>query len=893
MVSLSSCNRAADLLIDWFGPEQLKTVVGGERWWQVRGLDGIAAEWITEWRFLNGAKVAQDGERLDDGEETIRKMENLESVMLYVHGGGYSWGSINTHRYQVIRYAHKFHGRAFTVNYRKAPQYPWPCPLHDVLAAYFYLTDPPPGVAHKRIPASKIVFAGDSAGGGLCVTALTVLRDMGLPLPSGAVLISPWVDLTHSFPSVMSNSDTDIIPPHGFIHKPSTTWPVDPIPLGGRVHVMETMNTPPPPGHADNLTPGQDRLSAQHVVNQAQKEDKLVGQVMMGGTRREGGFLSQDEKLKILKVRASPETGEGRGLGVSMDEECETNGPTGSGDQHEEDCGLSDDEDLEKWEPKPPKVLMEDPDATPLELRAQIQQYATNEQLVHPLVSPILQGSLGNLCPLYILTGDGEVLRDEIIYLAHRAAHPDEYPARRGVLREGIRQSENAKKFTTPTKVHLQVFDGMPHVLTVFMFTNSAKYAYYSIAQFVKHVTLNPPEHLVRNPFPELHRPQRDLPLDEYSPDDSSSENRHERRHQKRPSRCGRRTKSRVLAKNKAVDKEEVKLYRRNEEEVAQEVKKDEADKLAEFGQVHLDTLSMEHAEDQSEDIPHILMIRERVDIRGNARAMEPKEEIPVLQLRPSEVGVIKEAPVRRWLTGQEHTDKVFSRTAKKAVKKRKKIMKKFERMLADARDQGLVLEGDKNVKTGRGQGDSGDAHAGWGGAREMSKQVGRVGTGASNAPIGSMDTGRVIDENRRWGPLDLDNEHPPFTAIAKRRDTPEALALLKKTIYHSPPATHLTVPKMKRMQTVRATLNPNDHPVKPPRQSVSEQQVSTHIVPMHGLSIWNSIVTLFMRKSKKTASQGKKQAVNAIERTLGNGSASAGGSQPQSSKLHVNGQAS
>lgn len=70
-------------------------------------------------------------------------------------------------------------------------------------------------------------------------------------------------------------------------------------------------------------------------------------------------------------------------------------------------------------------------------------------------MSPVLQSSLGNLCPLYILAGDGEVLRDEIIYLAHKAAHPEEYPVREGVLRDNPRQVENAKKFTTPTKVRL------------------------------------------------------------------------------------------------------------------------------------------------------------------------------------------------------------------------------------------------------------------------------------------------------------------------------------------------------------------------------------------------------------------------------------------------------
>lgn len=71
-----------------------------------------------------------------------------------------------------------------------------------------YLIEPPPNALHEPVSPSKIVVAGDSAGGGLCVSLLTVLRDLGKPLPAGGVLISPWVDLTHSFPSVMENTAT-------------------------------------------------------------------------------------------------------------------------------------------------------------------------------------------------------------------------------------------------------------------------------------------------------------------------------------------------------------------------------------------------------------------------------------------------------------------------------------------------------------------------------------------------------------------------------------------------------------------------------------------------------------------------------------------------------------
>lgn len=98
-------------------------------------------------------------------------------------------------------------------------------------------------------------------------------------------------------------------------------------------------------------------------------------------------------------------------------------------------------------------------------------------QLTHPLVSPVLQSSLGNLCPLYIIAGDGEVLRDEIIYLAHKAANPSEHPTRRGVVLEGRRQRENVEKFQTPTKVHPETS------LSLLMGLNATRF-YRSICRF-------------------------------------------------------------------------------------------------------------------------------------------------------------------------------------------------------------------------------------------------------------------------------------------------------------------------------------------------------------------------------------------------------------------------
>lgn len=80
-IPLSSCNKAADVLVDWFGPDDLKCVVGGERWWQIRGMDGIDCEWVTEKKFLDRSKSI-NGEKLTDTEREILQMEHLETVMV-------------------------------------------------------------------------------------------------------------------------------------------------------------------------------------------------------------------------------------------------------------------------------------------------------------------------------------------------------------------------------------------------------------------------------------------------------------------------------------------------------------------------------------------------------------------------------------------------------------------------------------------------------------------------------------------------------------------------------------------------------------------------------------------------------------------------------------------
>jgi acetyl esterase/lipase len=97
-------------------------------------------------------------------------------------------------------------------------------PDHPVSQQFLCTAEFHPLIANSREP-NTIVIAGDSAGGGLCLALLLILRDQGLPLPAGASLISPWLDLTHSFPSITMPTEWDYVPAHGFHSKPSISWP--------------------------------------------------------------------------------------------------------------------------------------------------------------------------------------------------------------------------------------------------------------------------------------------------------------------------------------------------------------------------------------------------------------------------------------------------------------------------------------------------------------------------------------------------------------------------------------------------------------------------------------------------------------------------------------------
>jgi len=111
-----------------------------------------------------------------------------DRAILYLHGGGYAIGSINTHRALAAAISKAAKARVLVIDYRLAPECPYPAAVEDATAAYRWIVKQ--GISPKRV-----TVAGDSAGGGLTVAMLVALRDAGDPLPAAGVCLSPWVDM--------------------------------------------------------------------------------------------------------------------------------------------------------------------------------------------------------------------------------------------------------------------------------------------------------------------------------------------------------------------------------------------------------------------------------------------------------------------------------------------------------------------------------------------------------------------------------------------------------------------------------------------------------------------------------------------------------------------------
>jgi acetyl esterase/lipase len=510
--------RSARLLQEQLGPTGIE-LVGGTSWWQWRRPDApCKAEWV---------------EMKKDYNERKRTGGRCDRAILYVHGGAYYFGSVDEHRYQIQRHARKLKAKVFAPRYRLAPQFPFPCGLQDCIAAYFQLLE--------DFEPNQILFGGDSAGGGMVLSMLVTLRDQGQPLPAGTILLSPWVDLTHSFPSVAGDGAGDYIPPHGFHHKPSMVWP---------------------PPNTDEL-----RDLAATPIKKKKSKDDLSSM----------SFPDQDRKVPQVD----------RDLSIYVNGE---------------------------------RITIKD----------QIQMYTTNYMLAHPLVSPVQQASLGGLPPMLIQVGGAELLRDEQIYVAHKAANPTAYPPSQMIMNEYNIRSEDVSKYP-PTDVQLQVWDDLCHVPHTLSFTRPAKYMYRSVAQFGAWA-LGQAQH-------------QSVPItdDDHLSIISSG-----------PGTDNESTTNVSGSKSRNVDHVDQFRPTSHQGQQADGMVGRAGDPLPPF-------------KDN--------MIRQRVDRHGVTYPLAPELELSCLHLDPESIGAIKPGPVSKWLKYKKATDSKFSSDKKKVQKKRLKEM--------------------------------------------------------------------------------------------------------------------------------------------------------------------------------------------------------------------------
>jgi epsilon-lactone hydrolase len=145
--------------------------------------------------------VEEDGVR---GEWHRPDTSGNNRVIYYLHGGGYVFGSPKAYRAFTFSMAHAAKANVFSLDYRMAPEHKFPAAVDDAVAGYQWLLE-------QGCDPARIVVGGDSAGGGLALALFLSLKNLGLPMPAGGFLYSPWTDLAATGASLSRNEKTDVM----------------------------------------------------------------------------------------------------------------------------------------------------------------------------------------------------------------------------------------------------------------------------------------------------------------------------------------------------------------------------------------------------------------------------------------------------------------------------------------------------------------------------------------------------------------------------------------------------------------------------------------------------------------------------------------------------------
>lgn len=442
-----------------------------------------------------------------------------------------------------------------------------------------------------------------------------------------------------------------------------------------------------------------------------------------------------------------------------------------------------------------------------LRIDKQVHLYTQNSLLVHPLISGALS-YLGGLPPLLIIASDKEVLRDEILYTAHRAANPEKYPIK-DEIRALYSPLDGIEKKFGPTKVHLQVYDDTAHVLPVlFSFTTPGKFCYRAIATFCREVTgMKHPPQREGNATPRQERFDLSqlppLPPSPFLPPLDTDTRRAPNGDtlQVPKDKNIRRAKSVVTTKRLSVFRSSTLPSPVKADAPLTDTPKPVSPELSDRGGSYFSYFGLSRTsttpgstpssrnESSSSDVggprfPHSAMptpqpmdgeraagdpavyagaewkdgdtmVRERVSTRGVLRPLESEAELSAFSVAPENVGVVSELAVRRFLDGTQRWDRKFAGALKTVEKHRHRNL---ERAKKDTVRNMNVLQN----FIGR----EADAKA--------------AGDKANKTVMGVKDGLLAASGSWSWAwALDA-NENPPPSSIVSRRDTQEALRLAR-----------------------------------------------------------------------------------------------------------------
>lgn len=404
--------------------------------------------------------------------------------------------------------------------------------------------------------------------------------------------------------------------------------------------------------------------------------------------------------------------------------------------------------------------------------------------------------------------------------MAHRAANPEKYPLRDELLKANPERAERAKEYP-PTKVHLQIYDDVCHDLPLFSFTTPAKYCFRAMSSFIKYVTTKEgevaspvsakgfelpaeesgltgsanrsrsgsPRDTPRqgSPAPSL-KPLSPLPKHVALRDESAIAS---------PSSTAPATSS-PLAGTSALPSEQSTSAQQSTKDTS-DAKSTSSGSL--FGRgLQKVSSSVSRKSSSNKEPPGGLeqtiyastqpfrrppyvdnMVRERVSITGVVRPLEPVSEIPCLQIKPEDLGVIKEGPVKRYLAGKALWDKKFKRAYKRVDKERehhlhRSMREETSRIKRRVKDAAL-----HTVRSRPGEQQKPND------VRPES-EIRRTDSPEpmSNGKKDSKGKGRSDGEDDRFeGIWQLHGERPPPSSIAARKDTAEARMLASSLERH------------------------------------------------------------------------------------------------------------